>query len=58
METYKASDFAKADVFPRHTSAEASLALFGTAHREVFLRRASAEGPLACARGDKKVGSG
>jgi hypothetical protein len=76
METYKASDFAKAGVFPRRVSAEGPLASlgtasllasFGTAHREVFPRRASlfvlprrasAEGPLACARGDKKGGSG
>jgi len=33
-------------VFPRHAS------LF------VFPRNASAEGPLACARGDKKIGLG
>ena len=54
METYKASDFAKAGVFPRRASAEASLTSFGTAHREVFPRRASAEGPHASLGATKK----
>jgi|GEM_PF-3969181 len=66
METYKASDFAKAGVFPRHASAEASLTLFGTASRDVISRRASlfvisrrasAEGPLA-SLGATEKGSG
>jgi hypothetical protein len=36
------------------SGSEASLASFGTASRDVIPRHASAEGPLACARGDKK----
>jgi hypothetical protein len=37
---------------------EVSLTSFETASRDVIPRHASAEGPLACARGDKKLGSG
>ena len=66
METYKASDFAKAGVFPGHASAEASLTLFGTASftsfvtalQDVLPRHASAEGPLASLGATKKRGLG
>jgi hypothetical protein len=47
-----------AHFFVLPSDSEASLTSFGTASRHVSQRHVSAEGPLACARGDKRVGSG